>query len=88
MCLWQQAVLSRARSRATVQRCERFLVAVADLTGDGWADVIGFGEAAVWVPLNNDNGTFGQCSRSSTILPTTQADGGSKSTPRFVAGAR
>jgi Pregnancy-associated plasma protein-A/FG-GAP-like repeat len=33
----------------------RFL---ADLTGDGRADIVGFGNAGVWVALNNGNGTF------------------------------
>ncbi|HEY0871635.1 MAG TPA: VCBS repeat-containing protein, partial [Acidothermaceae bacterium] len=31
---------------------------VADLTGDGAADVVGFGLEGVWVSLNNGNGTF------------------------------
>jgi VCBS repeat protein len=31
---------------------------VADLTGDGRADIVGFGGAGVWVSLNNGNGTF------------------------------
>ncbi len=35
----------------------RFL---ADLTGDGKADIVGFGDAGVWVALNNGNGTFQQ----------------------------
>jgi hypothetical protein len=30
----------------------------ADLTGDGRADIVGFGDAGVWVSLNNGNGTF------------------------------
>jgi hypothetical protein len=38
-----------------VERHPRFL---ADLTGDGRADIIGFGNAGVWVSLNNGNGTF------------------------------
>jgi hypothetical protein len=38
-----------------VDRHPRFL---ADLTGDGKADIIGFGEAGVYVALNNGNGTF------------------------------
>jgi hypothetical protein len=38
-----------------VERHPRFL---ADLTGDGRADVVGFGNAGVWVALNNGNGTF------------------------------
>src|SRR6185436_3970331 len=31
---------------------------MADLTGDGRADIIGFGDAGVWVSRNNGNGTF------------------------------
>ena len=31
---------------------------LADLTGDGRADIVGFGNAGVWVSLNNGNGTF------------------------------
>ncbi|GAA4971448.1 subtilisin family serine protease [Nonomuraea thailandensis] len=38
-----------------VERHPRFL---ADLTGDGRADIVGFGHAGVWVSLNNGNGTF------------------------------
>src|SRR5690349_17417578 len=32
---------------------------VADITGDGRADIVGFGEAGVYVALSNGNGTFG-----------------------------
>ena len=38
-----------------VENHPRFL---ADLTGDGCADIVGFGNAGVWVALNNGNGTF------------------------------
>ena len=38
-----------------VEKHPRFL---ADLTGDGRADIVGFGNAGVWVSLNNGNGTF------------------------------
>ena len=38
-----------------VDQHPRFL---ADLTGDGRADIVGFGDAGVWVALNNGNGTF------------------------------
>jgi phospholipase C len=31
---------------------------LADLTGDGKADIIGFGDAGVWVALGNGDGTF------------------------------
>lgn len=30
----------------------------ADLTGDKRADIVGFGDAGVWVALNNGDGTF------------------------------
>ena len=38
-----------------VERHPRFL---ADLTGDGRADIVGFGDAGAYVSLNNGNGTF------------------------------
>ena len=31
---------------------------VADLTGDGRADIVGFGDAGVLVCVNQGNGTF------------------------------
>jgi hypothetical protein len=40
-----------------VERHPRFL---ADLTGDGRADIVGFGDGGVWVSLNNGNGGFTQ----------------------------
>jgi len=38
---------------------ERHLRVVADLTGDGRADIVGFGDAGVWTALNRGGGTFG-----------------------------
>ncbi|WP_208870674.1 FG-GAP-like repeat-containing protein [Streptomyces aquilus] len=38
-----------------VEKHPRFL---ADVTGDGRADVVGFGDAGVWVALSNGDGTF------------------------------
>ncbi len=38
-----------------VNRHPRFM---ADVTGDGRADIVGFGNAGVWVSLNNGGGTF------------------------------
>src|SRR4026209_261104 len=38
-----------------VEKHPRFL---ADLTGDGRADIVGFGDAGVWVALNNGSDTF------------------------------
>ncbi len=40
-----------------VQKYPRFL---ADLTGDGKADIVGFGDAGVYVSLNDGNGGFPQ----------------------------
>ena len=33
---------------------------VADITGDGKADLVGFGEKGVWTAVNNGDGTFGE----------------------------
>ena len=38
-----------------VEKHPRF---VADLTGDGRADIVGFGDAGVWTALNSGDGTF------------------------------
>ena len=40
-------------------RVEKHLRFVVDLTGSGCADIIGFGEDAVWVSYNDGNGNFG-----------------------------
>ena len=41
----------------TVDNHPRFLV---DTTGDGRPDIVGFGDAGVWVAKNNGDGTFGE----------------------------
>ena len=38
-----------------VEKHPRFL---ADVTGDGRADIVGFGDAGVWTALSNGDGTF------------------------------
>ncbi|MEH2065220.1 MAG: VCBS repeat-containing protein, partial [Nostoc sp.] len=38
---------------------DRFPRQVADVNGDGLADIIGFGQDAVFVSLGQSNGTFG-----------------------------
>ncbi len=38
-----------------VDKHPRFLV---DITGDGMADIVGFGDAGVYVAINNGDGTF------------------------------
>jgi hypothetical protein len=40
-------------------RVEKHLRFPVDLTGDGCADIVGFGESAVWVSFNNGKGNFG-----------------------------
>jgi hypothetical protein len=42
---------------------ERHLRLLADVTGDGRADIVGFGEDGVWVALNNGDGSFGAAQR-------------------------
>jgi hypothetical protein len=41
-------------------RIEAHPRALADVTGDGRADIVGFGNAGAWVSLSNGDGTFGQ----------------------------
>jgi hypothetical protein len=42
-------------ARWLVERNPRFL---ADITGDGRADIVGFGDTGVWTALSNGDGTF------------------------------
>ncbi|KAF8965409.1 Psathyrella Velutina lectin At 1.5a resolution [Flammula alnicola] len=57
---------------------------VADLTGNGMVDLIGFGDAGVSVALNNGNGTF---QASKLVLSEFGYDGGWRveKNPRFIA---
>ena len=56
-----------------VDKHPRFL---ADLTGDGRADIVGFGDAGVYVALGNGDGTFGsRCSSWSQTSATKRAAG-------------
>jgi hypothetical protein len=43
-------------ARWSLERNPRFL---ADVTGDGRADIVGFGDTGVWTALSNGDGTFG-----------------------------
>jgi FG-GAP-like repeat/Astacin (Peptidase family M12A) len=65
-----------------VDRHPRF---VADLTGDGAGDIVGFGNAGVWVALNNGDGTF---QGPTLAVPNFGYDAGGwrvERHPRFVA---
>ena len=65
-----------------VEKHPRFL---ADLTGDGRADIVGFGNAGVWVSLNNGNGTF---RRRQKVVDNFAYDAGGwrvEKHPRFLA---
>ena len=53
-----QLVLGNFGYSAGGWRVEQHPRFMADLTGDGRADIVGFGDAGVWVSLNNGNGTF------------------------------
>ena len=54
-----QLVLTDFGYTAGGWRVEKHPRLLADLTGDGRADIVGFGDAGVSVALNNGNGTFG-----------------------------
>ena len=60
-----------------VEKHPRFL---ADITGDGRADIVGFGDAGVWTALSNGDGTSGDRSSCSPTSASRPAAGGSRST--------
>jgi len=57
---------------------------VADLTGDGRADIVGFGNVGAWVALNNGDGTF-QAPRLATDLGGSNSGWQVDKHPRFLA---
>ncbi|KAJ6581247.1 Psathyrella Velutina lectin At 1.5a resolution [Mycena capillaripes] len=66
-------------------RIEKHPRFVADLSGDGRADLIGFGDAGVYVSLNNGDGAFGPVT---LVLNTFGYDAGGwrvEKHPRFIA---
>ncbi|KAF8814740.1 hypothetical protein BYT27DRAFT_7156472 [Phlegmacium glaucopus] len=66
-----------------VEKHPRF---VADLTGDGKADIIGFGCEGVYVSLNNGDGKFGAVNRVIDDFGYNNADGWRvEKHPRFIA---
>jgi hypothetical protein len=65
-----------------VEKHPRF---VTDITGDGRADIVGFGDAGVWVAVNNGDGTF---AASSLVLGNFAYDAGGwrvEKHPRMLA---
>lgn len=65
-------------------RVERHPRMTADLTGDRRADIVGFGDAGVWVALNNGNGTFGAPQLAVTDLGYVAGGWRVERHPRFV----
>ncbi|KAH8992703.1 lectin 2 [Lactarius akahatsu] len=57
---------------------------IADLTGDGKVDIIGCGDAGVYVSLNKGDGTFGPINLVANIFGTVQGWKVDKH-PRFIA---
>ena len=57
---------------------------LADLTGDGRADIVGFGEDGVYVALNNGNGSFGDARKVLSVFAYNEAWRVEKH-PRFLA---
>jgi kumamolisin len=65
-----------------VEKHPRFL---ADLTGDGKADIVGFGDAGVWVSLNNGSGGFPQPTMAVANFAYDAGGWRVERHPRFVA---
>jgi hypothetical protein len=66
-----------------VEKHPRFL---ADLTGDGCADIVGFGDAGVWVSLNKGDGTFKPLTKVVDNFAYTAGGWRVEKHPRFLAG--
>ena len=54
-CCIPSVAVGPESARWSVERNPRFL---ADITGDGRADIVGFGDTGVWTALSNGDGTF------------------------------
>ena len=65
-----------------VERHPRFL---ADITGDGRADIVGFGDAGVYIALDNGDGSFGPRSSWSTNFGYVAGGWRVERHPRFLA---
>ena len=58
---------------------------LADITGNGRADIVGFGNDGVWVALSNGDGTFQPAYRASRNFGADQSAGGWEGLPRLLA---
>jgi hypothetical protein len=66
-------------------RVEKHLRFVVDLTGSGTADIIGFGEDAVWVSYNDGNGSFGAVQKLTGVFGYNGGEWALDKTVRYVA---
>jgi hypothetical protein len=66
-------------------RVEKHLRFVVDLTGSGCADIIGFGEHAVWVSYNDGNGGFGPVQKLTDAFGFDGGEWALDKTVRYVA---
>jgi subtilisin family serine protease len=82
-----QLVLNNFAYVAGGWRVEKHPRYLADLTGDGRADIVGFGDAGVWASLNNGNGTF--AARQLVLNNFAYVAGGWRveKHPRYLAGS-
>ena len=67
-----------------IEKHPRFL---ADLTGDGCADLVGFGDDFVWVSLNNGNGTFQPVQKEIAFFGHDANNWRVDKHPRFLVGS-
>jgi hypothetical protein len=78
-----QSVINNFCYGAGSWRVDRYSRFIADLTGDGTVDIIGFGDAGVYVSLNQGNGTFGPVELVINDFGTAQ--GWTVDHPRYIA---
>jgi hypothetical protein len=86
----QQPVVANFGYDAGGWRVERHPRFVRDLTGDGRADIIGFGDAGVYTSRNNGNGTFQPISQQPVVANFGYDAGGWRVErhPRFLANLK
>ncbi|KAF8965412.1 hypothetical protein BDZ97DRAFT_1812023 [Flammula alnicola] len=70
---------------STGWRVEKHLRFPVDLTGDGCADIIGFGDEAVWVSFNDGKGNFGPLQRLTSAFAYNGGEWSLDKTVRWMA---
>ena len=80
-----QKVIANFAYNAGTWRVDKHPRFVADLTGDGKADIVGFGDDGVWIAFNNGDGTFQEPEMVLTGFAYNSGTWRVKKHPRFLA---